>query len=283
MSVFNEHTSVGMPQTDAVQRILEAYGARRERARSLLARQSELLARLQQAAPLSAATSSADANLFSAVQELLQRQELWQQRHREDLQRHELLLDAVSEQLEELSAQMSPSERRTVSSRPAPAAPPSTPPTNWEQAKQRLLQELENGDDPSTEPVVEETPVVARSSRRDLEQLVTQKDAEIAELRRQLAAGPARSAESALLDADEVVQRERAHLRRLQEEWQEKLKKAEIDISIERAKLARERTQLDERLQSAQRDGTDSTSAGSDPTGKAHRNRWLSRLGLLEE
>jgi len=75
----------------------------------------------------------------------------------------------------------------------------------------------------------------------------------------------------------------------LQQEWREKLKKAEVDISLERAKLARQRQELEERIQQLERDRA---KYGDEPTvdennvkqeKKPQRGRWLARLGLKEE
>ena len=51
-----------------------------------------------------------------------------------------------------------------------------------------------------------------------------------------------------LLDTDELVRQERESLKQLQDGLREQLRKAEVDISLERAKLARERAELDEKL-----------------------------------
>ena len=86
---------------------------------------------------------------------------------------------------------------------------------------------------------------------RSTEALVAEKDAEIAELRRQLEQAhvvPSAAAAAEVLDRDEIVREERQRLAALEAEWREKFGKAEIDISIERAKVAREHAELDERM-----------------------------------
>ena len=66
----------------------------------------------------------------------------------------------------------------------------------------------------------------------------------------------------------------------------EQLKKAEIDISMERAKIARDRAELDEKLHSLQREQAQQAAAdpasGGDKAKKPTRGRWLSRLGLSD-
>ena len=82
---------------------------------------------------------------------------------------------------------------------------------------------------------------------------------------------------------DELIAQERAKLKRLKEEWNEKLRKAEIDISLERAKLARERTELEEQMQSLSQFEKDRESNSGASTEKGRRSRWLVRLGLAED
>jgi hypothetical protein len=128
--------------------------------------------------------------------------------------------------------------------------------------------------------------------------MVIERDREIAELKQRLAAIEsatthagiiaAESATAEVLDRDEVIQQERQRLTALQDEWQEKLRQAEVDISVHRARIARERAELDEKRRTLEadkadavfQDGGDSQSSGKS-TGKPAR-RWLSRLGLKE-
>ena len=88
---------------------------------------------------------------------------------------------------------------------------------------------------------------------RITDEVVAEKDRLITELKAQLETVPSgdagRQAASELLDGDEVIQQERAKLLELQESWKEKLRKAEIEISVERAKLARERSKMEEQIQ----------------------------------
>ena len=86
-------------------------------------------------------------------------------------------------------------------------------------------------------------------------------------------------------DQDEIIREERENLKRAQDEWREKLRKAEVDISLERAKLARERSELEERLQRLEsqrsQDVSLPPSADGDKSKKSGR-KWLARLGLKE-
>lgn len=162
-------------------------------------------------------------------------------------------------------------------------------PLSWEAQKQRLLASLEESFD-ENEPE-------ATAQRLEMEELVkttdlalSQKDEEIAELRQllerqsenigEVAVGAAAFGE--IVDKDEIILQERQSLKVLQDELREKLRKAEIDISLERAKIARERVELDEkiRLLSQKKNGAVEGEDASSGPEKPTRGRWLSRLGL---
>jgi outer membrane protein TolC len=74
----------------------------------------------------------------------------------------------------------------------------------------------------------------------------------------------------------------------MQEEWREKLRKAEVDISVERAKIARERSELEEKLQVFQSERKrleevlGSQPPGDDKGKKSSARNWLTRLGLKD-
>tara|TARA_R110002049_G_scaffold27321_3_gene94429 strand:+ start:69900 stop:70823 length:924 start_codon:yes stop_codon:yes gene_type:complete len=87
-----------------------------------------------------------------------------------------------------------------------------------------------------------------------------------------------------MFDADELVREERERLQQMQEEWEEKFRQAEIEASLERAKLSRERQELaakmadlEEQLAHAKRE---SRSNSHDENGNSRR--WLAKLGLAE-
>lgn len=88
-----------------------------------------------------------------------------------------------------------------------------------------------------------------------------------------------------MFDADELVREERERLQQLQDEWEEKFRQAEIEASLERAKLSRERQEvarklceLEEQLADAQRDAR----TASQPDAGVPSRRWLAKLGLAE-
>ena len=132
------------------------------------------------------------------------------------------------------------------------------------------------------------------STIRITDEVVGRKDREIAELRAllndpnaQIGVTSEDSAICELLDRDGVIQAEREKLSRLQDEWREKLRQAEVDLSVERAKLARGRAELDERIRTFEADRAafvaESGDELSDRTAKKQPSgRWLSRLGLKD-
>lgn len=90
---------------------------------------------------------------------------------------------------------------------------------------------------------------------------------------------------AAVVDADTVVQAERSKLRELKADWEERFRESEIAASLERAKLSRERQQLElenaklqEQLaQVARRADQFDADASSAPS-----RRWLAKLGIAE-
>ena len=202
--------------------------------------------------------------------------------------RHETTLDDLREAKahnEDLEQQLRQRGRGGVASSNAP-----TKTLDWEAEKRRILAALEaEGDEtePQKRQRIEMEEVVRRTSR-----IIAQRDREIAELKQLLedqsaslgsvAVGAA--AVGAIFDQDAVICEERENLRRLEREWEEKLRKAEIEISIERAKLARERAELDDRHRGVQaHDGKpDEAGRSNSNTAKPTRGRWFSRLGLKD-
>lgn len=192
--------------------------------------------------------------------------------------RYELAL----EDLRDLKAQNAELEQQLIETRSAAPAghTPAGAALDWEAEKQRIVAALE--------PDFHKDSEHARSERLEIERVIqvtdrviAEKDREIAQLK-QLVESPGSSLEATLaeeparkkiLDSDEIVRQER-----------EKLKKAEIKISIERAEIARQRAEIEQKLRTLDRQGgrpeTDSDDA--EQVGKPVRGRWLARLGLKD-
>ncbi|MEM6689868.1 MAG: hypothetical protein AAF664_10600 [Planctomycetota bacterium] len=85
-----------------------------------------------------------------------------------------------------------------------------------------------------------------------------------------------------MLEMDELVMQERERLEELQEQWEEKFRRSEIEASIERANLSRERKEVAEmksklEIELEQFKREERTEAELGPQAK---RRWLAKLGL---
>lgn len=163
---------------------------------------------------------------------------------------------------------------------------------SWEERKQLILQQLEDECDVSSENDLD-----SQAKRVDVEQIlettqaeIDRRDEELADLRSVLeqqsetkqgvAIGAAAIAQ--MMDEDDLISQERQKLKDIQQEWEEKLRQAEIDLSMERAKLARERRQLDSELKDREQERPHESS-NPEPAGKGRTRKWLEHLGLREE
>ncbi len=207
--------------------------------------------------------------------------------------RYEMAMDDLRE-LKEENANLKQRLKRA----PAAPEPSSGGSLDWEAEKRRILAGLEADADESDEEgqtkrieicdVIKQTDKLLAERDRQL----ADRDEEIDELKKLLenqsnnlgsvAVGAAALGE--MLDNDDVIQEERENLVAMQEQLQDKLRKAEIDISLERAKMARERADLDEKLHIIEQHGDllDDDSSGSGGSAKPVRGRWLKRLGLKD-
>jgi hypothetical protein len=161
---------------------------------------------------------------------------------------------------------------------------------DWEAQKKRLLASLENEGE-SGDPARQKERVAIEGTIRITDEVVAGKDDEITSLREQLAVfraaggkvGVDRERESAitrLIDEDEVIQQHRKRAAQLEQEMEEKLRAAELELSVERAKLARQQAELaDTRLELESIHKSRDSSGGHVPA-DAPKRRWLSKLGL---
>jgi chromosome segregation ATPase len=203
--------------------------------------------------------------------------------------RFELAMDDVRQ----LKRRNSELEEQLASARAGKAPVADSGGLDWESQKRRLLASLEADD--STDPKRQEEKLSIESTIQITDDIINRKDRELSELRRVLeeqssnlgsvAVGAAALAE--ILDNDELIRQERENLKQLQVEWREKLKQAEIDISVERARMGRERLELEEKLRSLASEkaimAEDAENRGpADQHNPAHR-RWWNRLGLKDK
>jgi hypothetical protein len=160
---------------------------------------------------------------------------------------------------------------------------------DWEAEKQRILAALEadgEGDDEAQRAERLKIEDVLRTT----EEVIAAKDREIEELQQLLDertrpdgdSSSAAAKQEQVVDADAMIQQERERLKGLQEQWQEKLRKTEVELALERAKLARQRAEVSDQLRAA---GGQPAEASAEtpvdmPVELSTCGRWLSQLGL---
>ena len=162
---------------------------------------------------------------------------------------------------------------------------------DWESEKSHILAALESEADPDNPQAAAGRRKIEEIVRRT-DQLLAEKDREIGDLQNLLKSqsdnlGSVAVGAAALdqfLDQDAIVHEERENLKRLQVECREKLRQAEIDLSLERAKVARQRAEVEEKLRMLELRSKplDDPAEALCPTGRPVRGRWLARLGLSE-
>lgn len=169
---------------------------------------------------------------------------------------------------------------------------------SWEDRKQLILQQMEDDDFDSDEfadslsSEVKDELAKGEGPAHYIQRLndeLARREQDIADLRHLweqqsetreegVSIGAAGIAE--MIDSDELVREERERLQKLQVEWEEKFRQSEIEASLERAKLSRERrelaakqTQLAEELERARLKDLQASE-------KDGPRKWLSQLGL---
>ncbi len=168
---------------------------------------------------------------------------------------------------------------------------------DWEATKRKLMAQLQDDGEQFGGNLTDEERLTVEGAIRITDDAVVQRDREIAELKQRLAgqdAAPSPTAEppaaevAKILDADALIKEERQRLLAMQNEWQDKLRQAEVEISVQRAKVARERAELEERLRvleeakaSLAADQANAVPRSPEDPKKPAR-RWLERLGLKE-
>lgn len=165
---------------------------------------------------------------------------------------------------------------------------------SWEERKKLILEQLEYDDAPTTaeteatkvevEEILAATQAEIDRRDRDIQELQTVIEQQ-SDTKQGVAIGAAAIAQ--MFDEDSLVVEEREKLKTLQGEWEDKVRQAEIDISMERAKLARQRSEVETKVaeleaQLAKHGGTLPPAATVEPGGGRTR-KWLEHLGLKED
>jgi chromosome segregation ATPase len=165
----------------------------------------------------------------------------------------------------------------------APAAATPTAGT-WESVKKQLLASLE-GESGELTPTREKERASIQNTVRITDEVVANKDRQIDELKTKLTSGGASAVADGLdaaVDADAVIQKHRARIAQIEQEMEDKLRATEMQLSLERAKIAREQAQLTElRIELESMRGPNGTVG--EAAGNAPKRRWLSKLGLGDE
>ncbi|MBN2218293.1 MAG: hypothetical protein JW719_13035 [Pirellulales bacterium] len=203
--------------------------------------------------------------------------------------RYELAIEEVhklSEQNDMLAQELANIRRGTISRNPETAEA-----ADWEAQKRRLLEALENLDEnnekESAERIEIETVIQTTNA------VIAAKDQEIAQLRRAVGDHAGEKGTSSagapsidkVLDQDEIIQQEREKFRQLQNELEGKLRQAEIELSIERADIARQRIEVEEIMRQFAESGSpaNADAVGTTTDDKPSGRRWLARLGLKKQ
>ena len=207
------------------------------------------------------------------------------QQRLEDLQRRfEMAVDDVR-QLKQANSKLQVQLEKAPVQRGATAASEGQ---DWQSLKARLLASLESEEtDTTPTPARLEELVQVEETISITDQVVAEKDREIVRLQTELSSVRANSTDrsareeaiATLMDQDELVQAERSRLETLQAEWREKLRAAELEISVQRATLARKEAEIQQKLTEMEH----ATSKASPAADGKPRRRWLSALGLNGE
>jgi hypothetical protein len=210
---------------------------------------------------------------------------------REDLQRRfEMAVDDVR-QLKQENAQLR-DKLATAASQGGAAAPIGLTGGEGDWAAQRarlmaLLEEEEHDGPVNAERKKERATIETTISTTD--GVVAEKEREIAELRAALAGSGATHSEQSeherarqeMLDADEVIAAERQRIAELEAQWESKVRAAELEMAMDRAKLAREQAALKEKMLELELGLPQATAEGGSDV--KPRRRWRAALGLGDD
>jgi hypothetical protein len=182
-------------------------------------------------------------------------------------------------------------ELQSPAARRDPAAPISSGGANWELQKRRFLENLASDDRHDAESTERRLKIEESVARTD--KIIAEKNHEIQELRYllenqsnsvgSLAVGAA--ALEQVFDQDAIIREERQRLQQLQNDCQAKLRQAEIEIAMERARLARRDAEIEEKIRNndLHRTAADTENEALAPTGRPIRGRWRTQLGLTDD
>ncbi len=215
------------------------------------------------------------------------------QQELDDLQRRfEMAVDDVR-QLKQENADL---RQKLETAQQGVTSLPAEEPQDWQSQKARLLASLEAEDQNGMaegrreeRATIEGTISITDSVVAEKDQRAAHQERELQELRDQLVERPAaenleelrQQITDEILGDDEAIQVEQARLQAQQQLLDDKLREAELEISVQRATLARDRATLEEKLANLPVPSVDEDEH-ADSTGKPRR-RWLKALGIKDE
>ena len=169
---------------------------------------------------------------------------------------------------------------------------------SWEERKQLILKQMESEDFDTDEFVtavssdLNVAPQISDNPVKFVQQLTDElagREKELGELRhlleqqsqtRQSGVSIGAAGIAGMIDSDELVQEERRRLQKLQSEWEDKFRQGEIEASLERAKLSRERRELAAKQMELERELEKVRLNAQQASEKGKPRKWLSELGL---
>ncbi|HEX4413905.1 MAG TPA: hypothetical protein VH107_09785 [Lacipirellulaceae bacterium] len=203
-----------------------------------------------------------------------------------DLQRR---FEMAVEDLRELKTKNAQLESQLAAAPTGPACRLDTGAMDWESQKRRMLASLEETTPEDEDPARQQERVTIEGTIEITDSVVAEKDRVIAALEAQLDAAQSAPVESdehhagrinQLLDADEIIAGHRQRHHQLEREMEATLRAAELELSVERAKMARERVELDELKSNLDQQRQLYEASGGTPQPGAPRRRWMLKLGI---
>jgi chromosome segregation ATPase len=191
------------------------------------------------------------------------------------------------EDVRELKTKNAALESKLATASKQPQSQPDAGGMDWESQKRRLIAALEGGGADDA-PLPKKDRATIEGTIEMTDAVVAEKDREIAELQAQLAAasdGVSAASDQdtkikELLDTDEVIAEHRKRIQELEAEMDQKLRACELEMSVERAKIGRQKVEIEEMKADLEAKLQDVASSGSAPTQGQPKRRWRSKLGL---
>jgi len=207
-----------------------------------------------------------------------------------DLQRR---FELAVEDVRELKTKNAELEKRLAAAASIrPSGQPDVGGMDWESQKRRMLASLEGDADEGDEACQKQRASIENTIEMT-DAVVAEKDREIQELKTRLATAASEKADEGkvdeqekvdeLLDADQVIAEHRKRIAQMEREMEDKLRAAELELSVERAKMGRQKAELEELRNDLESQRQSQDTSGPGGVAGAPRRRWLSKLGLSGE